>query len=334
MYQNALNGNSKTQKAANPASALPCPTRKESSSFLPQVDLKQFRYVITVAEELNFGRAAAHLNMTQPPLSQQIQKLEQLLSVKLFDRTKRYVRLTEPGRILVREGRRILAETEEVLRLVSKASRGETGVLRLGYVRSADNSVAEILKAFARHTPNVQFELHSMSTAEQLHALHAGRIQLGFLQLPISDPDLTTETIFREPLVAALPQEHPLAAKKLLSTAALAGEQLVLGSRFSDPGLYDSIVAACKKSGFDPNIICETDDTHASLALVAAGLGIALFSSSIQRVHRSGVVLRSLQSPVPETEVAAAYLSDNGSQVLQNFLGVLRDTVVQNARAS
>jgi DNA-binding transcriptional LysR family regulator len=283
---------------------------------------------------LNFGRAAARLNMTQPPLSQQIQRLEEELSVKLFHRTKRQVQLTDSGRILVREGRRILAQTEQAVRLTVKASRGEIGLLRLGYLSSADSIVAEILKAFARRTPNVNFELHRMSTVAQLQALHTGRIQTGFLRLPVSDPKVIIEPIFKEPLIVALPQGHRLAARKRLPLTALSREHLVLVSRSSDLSLHDSIVAACMKAGFNPNVICETNDAYAGLALVAAGLGISLLPASIRHVQRSGIVLRFLQPPVPQTEIAVAYLHDNPSELLHLFLCVLQDVAAPKLAAS
>ena len=304
-----------------------CLLENDSLKVMPHVDLRHLRYVVLLAEELNFGRAAARLNMTQPPLSQQIQRLEEDLKVKLFHRTKRQVRLTESGKILVREGRRILAQTEQAVRLTVKASRGENGLLSLGYISSAD-SVAAIVKAFCQHTPKVNFELHRMSTVVQLQALHTGQIHAGFLRLPISDSELITETLFREPLMVALPERHSLASKRRLSLSALSAENFVLDSRFSDLGLRDSIISACRKSGFDPHVICETDDIYASLAMVATGIGISLLPTSARDLQRSGIAFRYLQAPVPETELAVAYMHDNTSELLRLFLSTFQDIAV------
>jgi DNA-binding transcriptional LysR family regulator len=299
-------------------------TDKDFLRIMPYIELRHFRSVVVLAEELNFGRAAARLYMTQPPLSQQIRLLEEQLGVTLFNRTKRQVQVTEAGRILAREGRRILADSEQAVRETVKASHGELGILRLGSISSADCIVVKTLKAFARCTPNVQFEMQSMSTNAQLEAIHSGRIQAGFFRLPASDPTLTIKPLLREPLIVAVPQGHILAGKKHLSLTALANEQLVLVSRSSDPGLYDSILTGCKASGFNPRIAYETADVYASLRIVAAGLGISILPS-LRHFHQPGVVLRQLQTPAPRTEMAVAYSEENSSQLLQQFLEVLQD---------
>lgn len=291
---------------------------------MPHVELRHLRYVVTLAEELNFGRAAARLNMTQPPLSQQIRLLEEQLGVTLFHRSKRHVRLTEAGSILATEGRRILAETEQAVRQVVKASHGEVGILRLGSINSADCIVVKTLKAFARHTPQVQFELQSMTTSAQLEAIHTGRIQAGFFRLPASDPKLTIVPLLKESLILALPRSHKLSSEERLPLAALANEQFILASRAADPGLYDSIIAACRAAGFAPRVTYETGDVYASLRIVEAGLGISMLPS-LRHFQRPEIVLRQIESPAPQTEMAVAYSGDNTSELLRHFLSVLRE---------
>jgi DNA-binding transcriptional LysR family regulator len=318
----AASTNGRQQRAAAPTSGSV--TERDILQIVPHVELRHLRYVVALAEELNFGRAAARLNMTQPPLSQQIRLLEEQLGVTLFQRSKRQVQVTESGRILVREGRRILAQTEQAVRLTLKASRGEIGILRIGSSSSADCIVVKTLKAFARYTANVQFELQSMSTRGQLEAIRTGQIQAGFFRLPTSDPNLTIKPLLREPLIVALPQGHSLAAKEYIPLAALSNEHLVLVSRSSDPGLHDSIVMACKGAGFNPRITYETDDVYAGLRIVAAGLGVSLLPA-LRHFQQPGVILRRLQSPAPQIEMAVAYSDDNPSQLLGHFLSVLHE---------
>jgi DNA-binding transcriptional LysR family regulator len=187
------------------------------------MQLRDLRYIVAVAEELNFSRAAMRLNMSQPPLSHQIQQFENELGVRIFQRTKREVRLTEAGRRIVAEAYRVLSRVDRLTKVASQARDGEIGHLSVGALGGVEEILVETLNIFARQHPGVHVELQYISTAAQIQGLREGRIQVGFLSLPIHQETLVAETVKQEPLRIALPRTHPLARceRVALSAASL-----------------------------------------------------------------------------------------------------------------
>jgi len=295
------------------------------------MELRHLRYVIAVAEELHFGRAAQRLNMSQPPLSQQIRYLEDELGVKLFHRTKRQVKLTEAGTRFVDEARQVLAQVEHAARVASRANNGEIGYLTVGTVTAEKTVLVDTLRMFAKRYPDVHVELRSLGTDAQLHAIREGRIQVGFVILPVEVSDLEIEKVLSEPLVLAVPNKHRLASHKRVPLKALVGEPSILFPRALSPGYYDKIISVCRNAGFSLKVIHEMDNIYTALALVEAGLGISIFPASIQGLNRKGVVFRELQAPFPEMECAVAYRKGVQSAVLRSFLDVVR-TVISGGR--
>ncbi|WP_232016487.1 LysR family transcriptional regulator [Paenibacillus baekrokdamisoli] len=176
------------------------------------MDLKKLRYFIAVAEELHFNRAAKKLNITQPPLSQQIQSLEEELGVKLLERTKRQVRLTSAGTIFLEESRNIVSQLEQSIKLTQHASQGKVGLLSIAFVDSAlGGMMVNVLKVFRERFPDVQLTLFEMTSAQQLKALYDGKIHVGFLRLVDPSKHITSRLYTNESLVAVLPENHPLA---------------------------------------------------------------------------------------------------------------------------
>jgi DNA-binding transcriptional LysR family regulator len=289
------------------------------------VELRHLRYVIALAEELHFGRAARRLNMSQPPLSQQIRSLEEELGVKLFSRTKRQVMLTEAGIRFVDEARQVLAQVQHAAKVASRASSGEIGYLTVGTVTAEKTVLVDTLRAFAHRYPDVHVELRSMSTVAQLEAVREGRLQVGFVILPVEESSLAVEPVVREPLVVALPENHRLASRRKIPLKALAGEGSILFPRAISPGYYDQIISVCRNAGFSLKIIHEMDNIYTALALVEAGLGVSLFPASIQDLRRRGVVFRELEAPVPKMECAVIYRRETQSAVVQSFLNVVRN---------
>jgi DNA-binding transcriptional LysR family regulator len=292
------------------------------------MELRHLRYVVAVAEELHFGRAAARLNMSQPPLSQQIRQLEEEIGTKLFRRTNRQVRLTEAGEAFVREARQILAQAEHAAKIAVQASKGEIGQLTVATVTSTDSGffriVVAILRAFAARYPNVRLVLRSLNPDQQIQALREGRIQIGFLTLPVEDEQLAIEWVCGEPLMLAMPENHPLAKRPRIPLRTLASEPHIMFSRSMFPGYYDLIVSSCRNEGFSLNIVHEADAIYTILALVAAGLGVSLLPASIRETPREGIVFRKIQGPLPQIEMGAAYRRDAPSNVLRSFLDVVR----------
>jgi LysR family transcriptional regulator, benzoate and cis,cis-muconate-responsive activator of ben and cat genes len=287
------------------------------------MELRHFRFVVTLAEELHFGRAAARLNISQPPFSRQIRQLEEELGVKLFHRNRRQIKVTEAGRMFTEQARQILAEAEQARHLVAEVARSTAGQLKVGFPSSAESGIlVNVFETFGREYPNVRIVLRSMSTADQVQALRSRELQVGFLRLPVYDATAEIEVIAREPVVVALPERHRFALHKRLHLDVLDNETYIMFPRNMNPGYYDFLLEACRSAGFTVKVAREADTTCTALALVAAGLGIALLPASAQDLGRHGVVFRSLEPPAT-TEMAVAYNRDS-SKALTSFLEVVR----------
>jgi DNA-binding transcriptional LysR family regulator len=291
------------------------------------MELRHLRYFLAVAEELHFGRAAARVQIAQPPLSQQIRQLEQELGVALFNRTKRRVELTPAGRAFLEHARQILAEAERAKRVAQRAGRGEIGRLAIGFASSADLDILpRVLRVWHERFPDVEIELHALLTSAQVDGLRRGRIQVGFVRLPMEETNLVVESIQREALVAALPDGHRLARRTRVRLAELASDTMILFPRHTAPGYYDVFISACRRAGFTPQLL-HPGSMQTNLGLVSAGLGVSLLPASIRNLRRAGVVYRPLAPPVPQVEMGMAHRRDEPSAVLPAFLETVRDVV-------
>jgi DNA-binding transcriptional LysR family regulator len=293
------------------------------------MELRHLRYAIAVAEELHFGRAAERLHMSQPPLSMQIQQIEQELGVKLFERTKRSVKLTAAGQTFVTEARLILKHMDTAAKVTIRAARGELGALMVGTITSTDSGfyrvLVDILQRFAERYPDVHLGLRTLSVGQQVHDLKEDRLTVGFVTLPIDDPLLAVKNVHFEPVVLALPAKHPLAAQRRVTARALARESFIFSPRHQNPGFFDSVTGYFQKAGCSVNIIHEGDNLYTTLALVAAGIGVSLFPASLLDVPRKGVVVRKLDPAPPKLGMGVAYRRHEQSEVLQAFLKVLAE---------
>lgn len=288
------------------------------------IELRHLRYFLAVAEQLHFGRAAARMQIAQPPLSQQIRKLEQSLGVELFFRTRRRVELSPAGEALVPEAQRALAQAERAMRVAQRAGRGESGTLSIGFIPSADLEVLpRVLREWCRSYPEVELKLRTMLPAAQIDALRDGSIHVGFVRGPADEPGLAVEPILREPLVAALPSRHRLARSARVRIADLASDVMILFPRRDAPAYYDIIIGACQAAGFTPRLL-HPGSLQTNLALVSAGLGVSLMPASIRVLRRAGVQYRPLVAPAPSVEMAMIYRTDERSAVFSAFLTVAR----------
>jgi DNA-binding transcriptional LysR family regulator len=289
------------------------------------MELRHLRYFVAVAEECHFGRAAQRLFISQPPLSRQIQDLEEELGVRLLERSNHKVRLTDAGHQFLEGARLTLAQADRAASRARRAGQGKLGYLPLGYIPTADLSLLpRILRPFRERYPDVELELRSAGVADQIRELRSGRILAGFIRLPVREPGLRVEPLFREPLVVALPRRHPLLAHRRVPVRALSQEPFIVFPRPLAPAYYDFLLSILEKAGFTPTIAHEADSFQTHLSLVSAGLGVCLLPSSVQEISRSGVVYRPIRDPSPEVEIGVAYLEENPSTVLERFLGVVR----------
>jgi DNA-binding transcriptional LysR family regulator len=297
-------------------------------------DFRQLRYFFAVAEELSFTRAALRLHLSQPPLSQQIQSLEQDLGVRLLERTKRQVSLTEPGRVFLDQARQILARADEARSQVVAAAAGYSGQLRLAYTVSVSfhPAMPQALLRFGQVAPNVRLQLSEMYTEPQFAALLAGQIDVGFVR---DEPQhmqdargLRLSVIDREPLLLALPAGHPLANRNSLRLAEVADDAFVSQPRELAATLYDRLVKLATRAGFQPSITQHAQQINGLLALVAAGLGLALVPASMRAVRLAGVCYVPLEDSDAYLLLAVACRTDDHSPALQQFLATVAEAAV------
>jgi DNA-binding transcriptional LysR family regulator len=296
---------------------------------VPDIDLRHLRYVVVLAEELHFGRAAERLNTSQPPLSRYIRRVEQELGVQLFHRTKRVVQLTQAGVRFVEQARKLLSQFDHLKNVASRAQSGEIGHLAVGCVSSYKRYLVDCVQAFSQKYPDVRLEFHSMGTDEQAKALKQGRIHVGFVVLPLQTSELAIERISNEPRLLGLSAHHPLARRRRIPLTSLAMEPFILFTRELCSGSHDQIIRTCINAGFSIHISHEVTNIVTALALVEAGLGVSLFPASIRDFSSKQVVLREVYPSFPKVELALAYRSDDESPLLRLFLSVAKEVLAK-----
>lgn len=290
------------------------------------MELRHVRYLLAVAEEMSFTRAAERLHVAQPAISVQIRQLEEELGTSLFDRRRRTIRLTPAGEVMVTEGRRLLRAADRAVDLAVKAGAGTVGRLAVGFVPSASNaSLPPLLRRFSSSHPEVALELRELSPNALVSELRDGHLDISFLYLPFSDPDFEQMVIACEPFVVALPTAHPLAGRDPVPVAALADEPFVLPARHGMPGLYAKVLGICQDAGFTPRAVQEDVWlVQTIVGLVAAGTGVALVPASARAISPEGVVYRCIAgTQVHQVELAAIWRRDDASPVLARFLALL-----------
>jgi DNA-binding transcriptional LysR family regulator len=299
------------------------------------MELRQLRYFVAVAEELNFSRAAGRMYLSQPALSQQIRKLEHELAVELFHRTKNRVELTEAGRALLEGARQTLVLVEQTVRAAREAGGAERSHLMVGFPEYANHTpVADILQTFQRRYPYVELEEHEtltlQETLHQVDALRDGTLDVGFLLAPFDSEHLALERVLGIELVVAVPTDHPLASRTEVQMRELASERIILFPRRFHPGCYDYIVDCCLRAGFSPNVVQKYEPQLYSGAttyrMVASGYGVAIVARPLVSMTRPvSVVFKPLRDPSPTLDLVAAWRSDDPSSNLQAFLEVVRE---------
>lgn len=282
------------------------------------IDLRQLRYFVAVAEELHFGRAAAKLGMAQPPLTQQIQKLERALGCPVFLRQPRKTTLTEAGGALLEDARRILRECEEAMERARRAGRGEIGQLTVGTPPSVMlTRLPAAIRRYRERFPAIQFTLRELATSAIAEGLKAGTVDLGLLrEVPEG------EVVLREPVVAVLPAGHALAARAGLKLRQLAEEPFVLFPRRLGEAFYDRLISFCVQAGFTPRVVQEATQWQSVVTFVETGLGVSLAPACVQRFRWKGVVYREL--PGLSTTVSAGLRNEGPSAAAAAFLKILR----------
>ncbi len=287
------------------------------------VELRHLRSFCVVAEELHFGRAAVRLGLSQPPLSLQIRQMEEAVGVRLFDRNSRRVALTDAGRALHESARRILRDVEAALVTARQAGSGEVGELRVGFAPTLMlSSLAHVVRRYRTRYPLVRLDLRELGSASQTAALLDDELDVGLLREPETDPRLVVEPILREPLVLALPHEHPRAGQVRVPLSALATDPWVLFPRSIAPLLYDQVMQLCRGAGFTPRVAQESHETYTTVGLVGAGLGVTIVPAGVSQMGWSGVVYKNI--PRATTQLGMVWRAGPSRPLLDLFLAAVR----------
>ncbi|MEG5265481.1 LysR substrate-binding domain-containing protein [Pseudomonas sp. JDS28PS106] len=293
------------------------------------MELRHLRYFIAVAEELHFGRAALSLGISQPPLSQQIQALEEELGARLFERTNRRVELSEAGRLFLEEARQVLAQVDKAADVARRAQLGELGELKIGFTASAPftSSIPQAIFAFRQTYPEVHLALQEMTSQDVVACLEDRSILVGIMRpLPLPD-SLTAVELLRDPLIAIMRADHPLAegSEEGLWLSALANEPFVFFPRSYGSGLHAQLLSLARAAGFSPLITQEAGEVMTIIGLVAAGLGVTVLPASYQRMRIEGVVYRTLLDPGASSSIWLAQRKDERSPMARAFMELVTE---------
>ena len=261
-----------------------------------EIEFRHLRYFLAVAETLHFSKAAQMLGIAQPPLSQQIKRLEQLVGHRLFDRTTRGVKLTLAGQLLAERARSTIEKVQDDLTQVRRLGRGEEGTLRVGFSGSVMfTDLPAAIESYRRRYPKVELRLSELNTAAQISALRVGTLDLAFLRDGDATEGIEISTVFEERYVAVLPVAHKLAAKRSLRVRDLRSEPFILFARRMGPLAFDRTIACCERDGFRPNIVQDAPQWPTLVRLVAAGLGVSLAPACVATVAIPGAIYREVR---------------------------------------
>lgn len=296
------------------------------------MDLRQLRQFVVLATELNYRRAAEKLNMTQPPLSIAIKRLEEDLGVKLFERDRLGVRLTIPGGVFLDEARRLLENADLAIQTTRDADKGRIGTLRICSVPSAAILLLpQVLPVFTERFPSIRIALSSGSTVQILGELQQGGLDIAFV-VPLASkyPEIEYVTMPRQQLLLAVPSAHRVAQRGHVNLGDLGDEPLVALAHSDSPGFASEILASCQREGFHPKILQESSHALVTLPLVSAGLGMAIVPAALKRVNLDNVtyveLLDSSGAPLYYA-MALAYHRKNVNPAVREFIATAQEVL-------
>jgi DNA-binding transcriptional LysR family regulator len=297
------------------------------------IELRHLRYFVAVAEELHFGRAAARLHLAQPPLSQQIRKLEEILGHPLFTRTSRAVKLTSAGEVFLDRAQRTLRRVREDMEEARSVGRGELGFLRVGFIGSSMlTALPAIFGRYRREYPKVNLQLEERYTSGVVDGLLKGTMDAGILRDGGPTDGLEVEKLFSEPFVAVLPVKHALARQQVLSPRALKDEPFVFYPPYSSKLAYEKPVRICEEYGFRPKVVQEAPQWLTILRLVGAGLGVTIAPACVEKIASPDVVCRALRRVKVKSDLELAYRGDDERAIVKAFAHIVRAGFQKRAR--
>jgi len=298
------------------------------------MEFRQLRYFLAVAEHLHFTEAARLLGIAQPPLSQQIQKLEREIGTPLFVRHPRRVELTEAGRLFRERAQRLVDDAASALAEAQNAGRGESGRLVLGFAGSTvfHPLVAALLQRYRSAWPNVVIRCEESNSTVLLDRVQEAKVDAALVRLPLDCRGLASEALVEEDMLAVLPPGHRLGRRRRIGLGALAGDPLILFPRAIGPDLHDSIISACHAAGFNPAISMESPQISSTVNLVAAGFGVTLIPSSMRQIQPKGVTWHALNDRALRTTIALVHRPRANAPTVQNLVRVVRETARHSRR--
>jgi len=295
-----------------------------------EVELRHLRYFVAVAEELHFGRAALRLHLAQPPLSQQIRKLEEIIGHQLFTRTSRAVRLTAAGEVFLDRARRTLRTVREDLAEARSVGRGEIGSLRVGFIGSGMlTPLPAMLGRYRRKHPKADLQLREAMSSQMMQSLLDGTVDVGFLRDGGPLPGLESETLFSEPFLAVLPANHPLASRKTISAAALRDEPFVFFPQSAGRVAYDKPISICEEHGFRPRIVQEAPQWLTVMRLVGAGLGVSIAPACVEKIAPPDTVCVRLSQVRVRSVIELACRVGEDRTIVTTFRKMAREVLMR-----
>jgi DNA-binding transcriptional LysR family regulator len=299
----------------------------------PEIELRHLRYFVAVAEELHFGRAALRLHLAQPPLSQQIRKLEGIVGHPLFLRTSRAVKLTAAGEVFLDRARRALSTVRQDLAEVRSVGRGEVGSLRVGFIGSSMlTPLPALLGRYRRKHPKADLQLREAMSSQLMQAILDGTIDVAFLRDGGSLPGLESESLFSEPFVAVLPANHSLAQRKSISAAALRDEPFVFFPQVAGPVAYGKTVSLCEAHGFRPRVVQEAPQWLTVLRLVGAGLGVTIAPACVEKIAAPDAVCVRLRGAHVQSDIELAWRASEDRSIVTAFCRLAREMLARPSR--
>ena len=295
--------------------------------LLWRMELRHLRYFVAVADALSFTKGAEKLHLAQPSLTRQIKDLEEEIGVRLLDRTKREVSLTEEGKSFLADAKRVLAHSTEIIESVQRLSRNEVARLNIGYVADLFYSLLPItLATLQRSFPTVSINLFDMTCGNQFRQLENGKIDLGFVGLrePIKERGLQFRSIASYKTGAALAKSNPLAKKPIIKLRDLEPMFFIGMSETAYPGYRHWLTTTCRQVGFTPKVLQDAEIERTVIQAVAAGLGVALLPEQVKKLPHENVVFRAL-TPAVMTESCIAWKAENPSAALKAYVQIVKE---------
>ena len=288
------------------------------------MELRHLRYFITVAEELNFSKAALRLYTAQPSLSQQIKDLEDDVGVRLFNRTKRKVELTEEGVVFLEQARLTLAQADKAVAMARQVSQAKEQRLRIGFVPVAEMKIFPyVLPNLRVQNPNLKIDLLSLNNSEQMRSLKKGEIDISFTRENFQSDDIESKFVLREPLIFILPKDHPLAKYERIPVKALNGVDFIIPSDEQSRVLHDLILSFAAQNGIEFNILQKADNILFNINSIGIGLGCTILPGYVAPLAMNNTVIRPLDVELPSLDLYVSYRKNTTSPTVQRFMELL-----------